>query len=135
MEPTVRLVLRAGISPLGNRYQFTHDSRSSCSLRVCLERGLDENGREDAVAAFGRCFDEVLAQKTMRNVDYRVEVVDEMPVDPKTRKFRVIAPRYGDLDSGGAAQDFADEDAPGACTLIGACVASNLVDNLDARRN
>ena len=66
--------------------------RTSFRLRICLERGLDASGRRNAMAASHQAFDELLAQKEMRNVSYQVEVADELPVDPKTGKFRLVVP-------------------------------------------
>lgn len=93
------------------RHQLQLVDKTNCLLRICLVDGLNAEEREETRRAAHARFGELLAQKEMRNVGYRVEVVDDMPPDPKTGKFSLIVPRYGDLDAGGPTQDLAQGDA------------------------
>ena len=113
--------------------QLKVEDRTSFTLRICLEQGLDASGRRNAVVASDQAFGELLAQKEMRNVGYRVEVVDELPVDPKTGKFRLVMPPCAGPDAKRANEDFAPGDAPSTSVPPGTCIDSDLVGNFAAR--
>jgi hypothetical protein len=43
-------------------------------------------------ASVSRQLEAILRAKMMENVHFEIDYVDELPVDPKTRKFRLVIP-------------------------------------------
>lgn len=74
------------------RYQLKLVDQTHCIFRFCLAGGLSETERVQTIGEVRQQLRAILAQKEMRNVDCRFEVVDDLPVDPKTGKFRLIVP-------------------------------------------
>ncbi len=72
------------------RFQLRMTGAASFRFLVCLETGLDAAAREAAVGAVRARLKEILAQKAMDNVTFEVETLDAIPLDPRTRKFRLI---------------------------------------------
>jgi hypothetical protein len=50
----------------------------------------DEAGQRAALSAAEACWSDLLAAKEMDNVTCRIVLVDDLPLDPKTGKFRLI---------------------------------------------
>jgi phenylacetate-coenzyme A ligase PaaK-like adenylate-forming protein len=75
------------------RFQMQITGPSSFRFPVCVEAGLD--GRERAIAAAGvkMRLSEILAQKGLGNVAFEVEVVADIPLNERTRKFQLIVTR------------------------------------------
>lgn len=86
---TIAEIFVAGIV----RFQMHLITRTSFRFLVCLEPTLDEKGREAAIAAMKSRLREILVQKDLDNVTFEVEAVDELPADPRSRKFRLIVDR------------------------------------------
>lgn len=57
---------------------------------ICLDPGFDATGRATAIAAIETRLHEILDQKGLNNVQFGVDVVDDIPVDPDTRKFKLV---------------------------------------------
>ena len=57
---------------------------------VCLESGMSLERRTVTLAAIEQGWREILAQKQLDNVGFRVQEEEELPVDPKTGKFRLV---------------------------------------------
>jgi phenylacetate-CoA ligase len=72
------------------RFQLRLTGEASFRFLVCLETGLDAAARDQAVRAVQARLTEILAQKAMDNVRFEVEAVEAIPLDPRTRKFRLI---------------------------------------------
>jgi phenylacetate-CoA ligase len=72
------------------RFQLKVESPTACVFRLCLEPGLHDLQRRRTLAEVDRRFRDLLAQKEMSNVAYRIDVLDELPADPKTGKFRFV---------------------------------------------
>ncbi|HXX53050.1 MAG TPA: hypothetical protein VEI28_00620 [Thermodesulfovibrionales bacterium] len=72
------------------RFQIRPLSRSSFLFRACLERGLEQKEREEAVLAIRKKLKQILSQKEMDNVTFDIEHVDDLQPDPKTGKFMLI---------------------------------------------
>lgn len=72
------------------RFQLQVLDKNSCVFRICLEPSLSEQQQEDAVRAVEHRLTEIFEEKDMGNVIRRVDVVDELPPDPRTGKFRLI---------------------------------------------
>lgn len=72
------------------RFQIRLLSRSSFLFRACLEKGLGPKEREELFRDIRMKLQEILSQKEMDNVTFDIEEVDDLQVDPKTGKFRLI---------------------------------------------
>ncbi len=72
------------------RFQMHLVDSTRFRFLVCLDPQLDAAQRDECVAAVGRRLREILDHKRMDTVDFEVVVADDLPVDPKTRKFRLI---------------------------------------------
>jgi len=73
------------------RFQMRLVSKTSFQFMICLDSKLNASQRAAAIAATEHRLRELLDQKRMSNVTFAVVAVDDLPVDPKTRKFRLIA--------------------------------------------
>lgn len=74
------------------RFQMQLVDSESFVFRICLAEGAGQQAQARAVAQVRRRLDAVLRQKRMGNVRFTVDVVGDLPVDPATRKFRLILP-------------------------------------------
>ncbi len=72
------------------RFQIRILNTSSFLFRACLEKDLGEKEREEAFRDIRMKLREILNQKDMDNVTFNIEEADELQVDPKTGKFRLI---------------------------------------------
>jgi phenylacetate-CoA ligase len=72
------------------RFQMQLLSTTSFRFMVCLHPSLDPQHQANAVSGLAKRLEEILKQKMMENVNFDVIVTDDLPVDPKTRKFRLI---------------------------------------------
>jgi hypothetical protein len=72
------------------RFQMRWQNESRFRFAVCMNQGLDEPRRQDALAAIKARLQEILLQKELDNVVFAVDVVDDIPTDPKTGKFRLV---------------------------------------------
>lgn len=70
---------------------------SGFRFRVCLDPGLSEAERQEAIRGVEARLAEILRQKRMGNVRFIVDAVDDIPLNPQTRKFRLIV-RDSDAD-------------------------------------
>jgi hypothetical protein len=57
---------------------------------VCVDAALDADQRAAAIKAVSDRLREILARKRMDNVRYDVLAVDDLPINPRTRKFQLI---------------------------------------------
>jgi len=72
------------------RFQMRLIDRSSFRFAVVVDPSLDVAGKTEALAAAQHRLREFLDQKDMQNVTFDVLPVDDIPVDPKTGKFKLI---------------------------------------------
>ncbi len=72
------------------RFQMRVQDSTSFVFCCCLDSGLGAEGRAATLAAVERRWREILAQKQLDNVAFRLREVDDLPVDPKTGKFRLV---------------------------------------------
>jgi phenylacetate-coenzyme A ligase PaaK-like adenylate-forming protein len=77
------------------RFQLVVKDKTSCLIRVCPAEGLSDAARRGAIADVRAKMSEVLVAKNMGNVAVAIEEVDDLPVDPRTGKFRLIVPEGG----------------------------------------
>jgi phenylacetate-coenzyme A ligase PaaK-like adenylate-forming protein len=83
---TINEVFVAGVT----RFQMHLLGDSEFKFMVCLDSRLSAAERAACVAAVERRLGEILAKKLMDNVRFTVVVADDLPVDPRTRKFQLI---------------------------------------------
>ncbi|HET6514174.1 MAG TPA: hypothetical protein VFG09_03375 [Thermodesulfovibrionales bacterium] len=72
------------------RFQIRLLSRSSFLFRACLARGLRQEEKEDVFRDIRLKLQEILRQKEMDNVTFDIVEVDDLQVDEKTGKYRLI---------------------------------------------
>jgi phenylacetate-CoA ligase len=83
---TINEIFVAGVT----RFQFQITGEASFRFPICLDPGLDAEGRAAAVAGVEARLAEILRQKAMDNVRFEVPVVADIPVNARTRKFQLI---------------------------------------------
>jgi phenylacetate-coenzyme A ligase PaaK-like adenylate-forming protein len=83
---TINEVFVAGVT----RFQMHLLGDSEFKFMVCLDSRLSAEERAASVAGVERRLREILAKKLMDNVRFAVVVADDLPVDPRTRKFQLI---------------------------------------------
>jgi phenylacetate-coenzyme A ligase PaaK-like adenylate-forming protein len=86
---TINEIFVAGIT----RFQLHLTGDDEFRFMVCLDPALTEAQRADAIAAVGRRLREILERKRMDNVRFEVVATDDIPVNPRTRKFQLIVDR------------------------------------------
>lgn len=72
------------------RFQMQITGASSFRFPICLQPGLDESARAAAVSGVGARLRQILEQKGLGNVSFEIPVVSEIPLDARTRKFKLI---------------------------------------------
>ena len=75
------------------RFQMQITGPSSFRFPICLEADLDPQERSIAAAGVRLRLTEILAQKGLGNVAFEVEVVADIPLNERTRKFQLIVTR------------------------------------------
>jgi phenylacetate-coenzyme A ligase PaaK-like adenylate-forming protein len=83
---TINEVFVAGVT----RFQMHLLSDTEFKFFVCLDDRLAPDERAACVAAVERRLGQILANKLMDNVRFTVVVADDLPVNPRTRKFQLI---------------------------------------------
>jgi phenylacetate-coenzyme A ligase PaaK-like adenylate-forming protein len=72
------------------RFQLHLTGSTSFRFLVILDPALDAAERSTALAGVDARLKEILAQKGMPNVTFEIAPVDDLPVNPRTRKFQLI---------------------------------------------
>ena len=72
------------------RFQIVLVNTSSFEIKAVLEEGLSASERDAALLEIRTRLQEMLRQKEMDNVSFTIEEVDELQVDPRTGKFKLI---------------------------------------------
>jgi len=72
------------------RFQVRLLSKSSLLFRACLEKGLRQKERDEVFRDIRMKLGEILRQKEMDSVTFNIEEVDDLQVDQKTGKFKLI---------------------------------------------
>jgi phenylacetate-coenzyme A ligase PaaK-like adenylate-forming protein len=83
---TINEVFVAGVT----RFQMHLTGADTFRFMVCLDPALDAQQRAAAVDAVAERLREILARKRMDNVRFEVVPTDDLPVNPRTRKFQLI---------------------------------------------
>lgn len=72
------------------RFQMQITGPTSFRFPICVEPQLDGTRRAAAVAGVAARLREILAQKGLSNVTFEVPIVEDIPVNERTRKFQLI---------------------------------------------
>ncbi len=72
------------------RFQMQITGPSAFRFLICIEPGLDDAGRASAAAGVRARLAEILAQKRLGNVAFEVQIVADIPLNERTRKFQLI---------------------------------------------
>ena len=83
---TINEIFVAGVT----RFQMQLLGDTHFRFRICLDQSLNREQQSQAVAGVGRRLREILDQKLMTNVTFEVVVVDDIPINARTRKFQLI---------------------------------------------
>jgi phenylacetate-coenzyme A ligase PaaK-like adenylate-forming protein len=83
---TINEIFVAGVT----RFQMQLQGDNSFRFLVCLDSGLGSEQRADCIAAVRQRLQEILSRKRMDNVQFAVAATDDLPVNPRTRKFQLI---------------------------------------------
>jgi phenylacetate-coenzyme A ligase PaaK-like adenylate-forming protein len=83
---TINEVFVAGVT----RFQLQLTGADEFRFMVCLDTALDAAARNAAVEGVAQRLREILARKRMDNVRFEVVPTDDLPVNPRTRKFQLI---------------------------------------------
>jgi phenylacetate-CoA ligase len=75
------------------RFQMQITGPSSFRFPICVDAGLDDAERATAAAAVRTRLAEILAQKGLSNVAFEVQIVADIPLNERTRKFQLIVTR------------------------------------------
>ena len=77
------------------RFQMQLIDETSFVFRVVLEPGLAPDRHRQTVRRIRDRLREILAAKALDHVGFEIEEVEDLPVDPRTGKFRLIVPASG----------------------------------------
>lgn len=83
---TINEIFVAGVT----RFQLQITSNTSFTFLVCFDPSLDANARSQALQTLDGRLRDILAQKRMSSVRFTIEPREDIGVDPRTRKFRLI---------------------------------------------
>ncbi len=72
------------------RFQVRVTGPASFRFRAVLEEGLAPLMRDAVFREIEKGLQDILRQKEMENVRFEIEEVDDLPVDPRTGKFKLI---------------------------------------------
>ncbi len=86
---TINEIFVAGVT----RFQMHLLGTEAFRFLVCVDAALDAKQRAAAIKAVSDRLREILARKRMDNVRYDVLAVDDLPINPRTRKFQLIVDR------------------------------------------
>ena len=78
------------------RFQMQLTGKASFRFMVCLDTPVGPDAEAAALAGLRTRLGEILGQKKMDNVAFEIAFVDDLPIDAKTRKFRLIVDTVAD---------------------------------------
>lgn len=83
---TINEIFVSGVT----RFQLHITSDTSFRFLVCVDRTLSPAEKATARAGVDQRLREILSAKRLENVQFNVEEVEDLPVNPRTRKFQLI---------------------------------------------
>ncbi|NQV68593.1 MAG: hypothetical protein HQ498_01070 [Pseudohongiella sp.] len=81
------------------RFQMQIIGETSFRFPICVETTLSSEERSTAVIAVEQRLREILLQKGLSNVTFEVPIVEEIPLNQRTRKFQLIVDNKSQMDS------------------------------------
>lgn len=93
---TIAELFVAGIA----RFQMHLLGKSAFLLKVLLDRNMSRAESNEAIEAMRRRLGQILRQKSLDNVEFDVQPVDDLPIDPVTRKFKLVVDGAGEAQRG-----------------------------------
>jgi phenylacetate-CoA ligase len=90
---TINEIFIAGVS----QFQMQVVDTTRFRFLACLDPALTTLQRTATLTALSHRLRDILNQKLMDNVQFEVVVVDEIPLNPRTRKFQLIVKTPGDI--------------------------------------
>lgn len=88
-------------------WQIVLESKTSFRFRARYESGLTASEKQQTQAAIRRTLEAILAEKEMRNVQFEIEPVNALAIDPVTGKFRLVVHEAVRSDHASRANAFA----------------------------
>jgi phenylacetate-CoA ligase len=76
--------------PKLDKFQMFLTGPTTFTLRICLEKNIDESDKKIVKSEIRRQLELILSQKKMNNVVFDIIEVDTLWADPKTGKFKLI---------------------------------------------
>jgi phenylacetate-CoA ligase len=83
---TINEIFVAGVA----QFQMQLVDHAHFRFVACLEAALSPDQRQGALDALSRRLREILDQKLMNNVQFEIVVVEQIPLNPQTRKFQLV---------------------------------------------
>lgn len=84
------IVLVELVVPGLDAWQIVLEGDEEFCFRARLDPGLSAAGRDDCLRLLRARLESMLAEKDMSNVQFRIEEVDALSIDPRTGKFRLV---------------------------------------------
>jgi phenylacetate-coenzyme A ligase PaaK-like adenylate-forming protein len=76
------------------RFQLQVVDKQSFVFKVVADAGLTEKEQSAMLDEIRKGLLQILTEKDMNNVSFEISKVDDLPVDPKTGKFKLILPQH-----------------------------------------
>ena len=83
---TINEIFVAGVS----QFQMQLVDRTRFRFAACLDAALSPEQRQAALDTLSHRLREILDQKLMHNVQFEIAVVEQIPLNPRTRKFQLV---------------------------------------------
>lgn len=83
---TINEIFVAGVS----QFQMQLVDRTHFRFVACLDTALSQEQRQVALDALSRRLRQILDQKLMSTVQFEIVVVEQIPLNPRTRKFQLV---------------------------------------------
>lgn len=77
------------------RFQMQVIDKGSFAFKTVADTALDKGQKSEMLKAIDSKLRGILSEKGLENVSFRIEEVDDLPVDKKTGKFKLILPPKG----------------------------------------
>lgn len=96
MEDTIHPITLAEIFVAGvQRFQMRWLGEDRFAFLLVLDPGLDQAGKDTAVAGMDARLKALLRQKELQNVAFELQVVEDLEINAKTRKFQLVVDDRG----------------------------------------
>ena len=79
-------------------WQIALKTQTHFLVRARLQEGIAESEGRQALQRLHQALRAILEKKEMRNVTFDIEVVDSLPLDPKSGKFRLVTREFDVVD-------------------------------------